>query len=266
VIHIDRGHEPAALSRAREARLAAARAALAAGESPTFKGYGVARKPLHEAQHGKCAYCEMQQQSTALPTEHFRPKAGVTGDPDHVTSPTGYWWLAWSWDNLLFACGTCNSPARKGNHFALEHGSVPLVAEQRPPGEERPMLIDPALEDPIRHIVFVREQPHRWVPKPRQGSVRGDYTIKKLGLDRPELLTLYRNHVEHRVQPRLDAVRLALGKAEPREITRAWYRCLKTLFCAQTPFHGLSYDVVDVSISAAARTHWSLSLPRPGVR
>ena len=265
MIHIERGQEPEVLIRARDARLPASRGAIAAGQPPTFKGYGVARKPLHAAQHGKCAYCEMQQQSTALPTEHFRPKAGVTRDPEHPTSSQGYWWLAWSWENLFFACGTCNSPARKGNHFALERGSVPLMAEQQPAGGEVPMFIDPAREDPIEHIMFVREQTRRWVPRPRGGSPRGDYTIRKLGLDRPELLTLYRSHVEHTVQPRLDAVRTALAKADAREIARAWYRCVKTLFCPQAPFHGLSYDVVDASISLTARVEWKLTLPRPGV-
>lgn len=266
MIFIERGLEPEALTRAREARLAAASAALAAGQPLAFKGYGVARKPLHEAQHGKCAYCEMQQQSTALPTEHFRPKAGVTADSDYVTSSQGYWWLAWRWENLFFACGTCNSPARKGNHFALERGSIPLAVEQQPPGGEVPMFIDPAREDPIDHIVFVREQPRRWVPRPRGGSPRGDYTIRKLGLDRPELLTLYRNHVDHTVQPRLDVVRMALAKADAREIASAWYRCIKTLFCPPTPFHALSHDVIDASISAMIRRDWRLDLPRPGLR
>jgi uncharacterized protein (TIGR02646 family) len=264
VIHIERGQEPQALVRAREARLPTARADIAAGKPPTFDGYTVAREHLHAAQHGKCAYCEVQQQSTALPTEHFRPKAGVTADADFVTSPSGYWWLAWSWHNLFFACGTCNSPARKGNHFALARGSVVLRAEQEPPGEESPMFIDPAREDPIDHIMFVREQPRRWVPRPRRGSPRGDYTIKKLGLDRPELLTLYRDHVEHRVQQRLDEVRAALAKADPRAIARAWSRCLKTLFCPQAPFHALSHDVVDNSIPTHVRAEWRLSLPRPG--
>ncbi len=266
MIHIERGPEPEALVRAREARLARARAAIAAGRPPTFEGYGVARKPLHEAQHGKCAYCEVQQQSTALPTEHFRPKAGVTDDPDHLTSSQGYWWLAWSWENLFFACDTCNSQARKGSHFALEPGSTPLVVEQQPPGGEVPMFIDPAREDPIDHIVFVRELPHRWVPRPRGGSPRGDYTIKKLGLDRPELVTLYRNHVERTVQPRLDAVRLALRRPDARQIAKTWFRCIRTLFCPQERFHGLSYDVVDASMSADVRTEWRLDLPRPGPR
>lgn len=266
MIRIERGREPEALIRAREARLPAARASVAAGQAPTFEGYTVAREPLHEAQHGKCAYCEMQQQSTALPTEHFRPKGGVTADADHVTSPHGYWWLAWSWHNLFFACGTCNSPARKGNRFALARGSVALVAEQQPPGAESPLLIDPGREDPIDHIVFVREQPRRWVPRPRRGSLRGDYTIKTLGLDRPELLTLYRDHVEHRVQPRLDDVRAALGQADPREIARAWQRCLKTLFCPPTPFHALSYDVIETRISEDERRERRLELPRPSLR
>ena len=146
---------------------------------PAIYNAPAVRQALHKAQHGKCAYCEMQQQSTALPTEHFRPKGGVTTDVDYVTSPQGYWWLAWSWHNLFFACGTCNSPARKGNHFALA---------------------------------------------------------------------------------------AALVRADSREIVRAWHRCLKTLFCPPTPFHALSYDVIEASVPEDARKRWRLALPRPGRR
>jgi uncharacterized protein (TIGR02646 family) len=257
VIRIERGDEPDALRSARQRRLS---------ESPAFKGYGVARAPLHRAQHGKCAYCEMQQQDVALPTEHFRPKARVTDDPDHQTALTGYWWLAWTWGNLLFSCATCNSPARKGNHFALERGSIPLQAGQEPPCDERPMFVDPSREDPLEHISFVQLRPGRWVPRARRGSERGEYTIIKLGLDRPELLTLYDRHVRHTVQPLLQQIRAVLKLGDSRDVSKTWSCCLRRLFCPEAPFHALSYDVLEDGISATERGRWRLELPRPGPR
>jgi uncharacterized protein (TIGR02646 family) len=266
VIRIERGDEPEALRRAREARLAAALQSISQGTKPIFKGYGVARMPLYRAQHGKCAYCETIQQSTALPTEHFRPKAAVVADRDHVTAETGYWWLAWTWDNLFFACTTCNSAARKGNHFALRRGSIPLRPSQSPPAQEVSMFIDPSREDPLEHIEFVMLRVGHWVPRARRGSDRGVYTIAKLGLDDPGLLDLYARHVRHIVQPCLQDVRAALIQQDPRELTKQWSRCVRRLFCEKAPFHALSYDVLDQAIPSAVRTQWRLELPRPGPR
>lgn len=62
------------------------------------------KKQLDGIYHGKCAFCETRNEQ--LHVEHFRPKRG------------GYYWLAYSWDNLLLACATCNS--FKGNDFPLD--------------------------------------------------------------------------------------------------------------------------------------------------
>lgn len=53
--------------------------------------------------HGKCAYCEMYDPSPHV--EHYRPKRG------------GYYWMAYSWDNLILSCSQCN--IRKGNQFPI---------------------------------------------------------------------------------------------------------------------------------------------------
>lgn len=64
-----------------------------------YKGGKVAgerdvQKILKELYHEKCAFCE--QKAEVLAVEHFRPKSI-------------YYWLAYSWDNLLLACQKCNS-------------------------------------------------------------------------------------------------------------------------------------------------------------
>ena len=263
MIRIDRGHMPLNFELIEAQYISKVEGAIARGHQPHFKGYQRARAPLHRAQHGKCAYCEMQCQETANPTEHFRPKGSVTVDPHYVTSSVGYWWLAWDWNNLLFSCTTCNSQARKGNHFALEAGSTPLAPHEPPPGDERPMFIDPSREDPIDHITFVQLRRGHWVPRPRRRSTRGEYTIAKLGLDRPDLLTFYRDHVERTVQPQLQHVRAALRTEDPKMISTAWRRSMRLLFHPRVRFHALSHDVLNTTIGAKDRQRWRLSLPRP---
>lgn len=63
---------------------------------------------LNVIYHGKCAFCESKLES--MHVEHFRPKRG------------GYYWLAYSWDNLLLCCPTCN--INKSNVFPLADGGV----------------------------------------------------------------------------------------------------------------------------------------------
>lgn len=56
----------------------------------------------------KCAYCETFVEQMVV--EHYRPKRG------------GYYWLAYSWDNLLLACPTCNG--FKGDAFPVSKDRV----------------------------------------------------------------------------------------------------------------------------------------------
>lgn len=60
----------------------------------------------------KCAYCE---DFCKAEIEHYRPKKGVTGLPDH----NGYFWLCYEWSNLLPSCRYCNTEGGKGNKFPL---------------------------------------------------------------------------------------------------------------------------------------------------
>lgn len=64
------------------------------------------KKALNDIYHGKCAFCETRSES--MQVEHFRPKRG------------GYYWLAYSWDNLLLSCPTCNT--NKSDEFPLAEG------------------------------------------------------------------------------------------------------------------------------------------------
>ncbi len=61
---------------------------------------------LKQESHGKCAYCESPTDVVAHgDVEHFRPKSK-------------YWWLAYCYDNHLFACQICNQ-SHKGDKFPI---------------------------------------------------------------------------------------------------------------------------------------------------
>jgi len=73
-----------------------------------------AKVQLIEESGGKCAYCEANTDVVAHgDVEHYRPKSI-------------YWWLAYTYDNYLYACQICNQ-SYKGDHFPV--GSIqPLAA------------------------------------------------------------------------------------------------------------------------------------------
>jgi uncharacterized protein (TIGR02646 family) len=232
-----------------------------------LRKYEVARDALWLAQHYKCCYCEGREQSKRNDVEHFRPKARADRRPgsrqDH-----GYWWLAWTWENLLFSCRNCNQAPAKLDKFPLAEGSQALLAGQFPPGKERPLLIDPAMESGIKHIQFVWMRhgtavTNKWWPRPRQGSHQGAATIKVCMLDRPDLLDLYGSHVERNVKPRTDDIRLALQEGRIVDARREWSRSLVTLLNPSQEYIGLSYDALDHFIPAVLRKQHQLQLRLP---
>lgn len=72
------------------------------------------KEKLQEIYHGKCAYCESSMEQ--LEVEHYRPKRG------------GYYWLAYSWDNLLLACPKCNQ--KKRDDFPIQSERVRFDADR----------------------------------------------------------------------------------------------------------------------------------------
>ncbi|HVG57022.1 MAG TPA: hypothetical protein VNA24_00600 [Hyalangium sp.] len=63
-----------------------------------------------------CAYCQRRPSNRRGEVDHFRPKAG------NGTEHSGYWWLAYAFENHLLACHDCNH--RKGSRFPLEEGAI----------------------------------------------------------------------------------------------------------------------------------------------
>jgi uncharacterized protein (TIGR02646 family) len=264
VIRIERGPEPTALPSVRARELQRVRSIVSAGQldSDTIgKEYSVVKRELWIQQLMRCCYCEAPIQCDYSDVEHFRPKARA--DRRNGALDPGYWWLAWTWENLLFSCPNCNRSAKK-DFFPLEAGSVPLLPEEPPPGRELPTLIDPFSEDPVESIQFVFDGRH-WRPTGRNGSKRGQQTVELLKLDRMDLLTLYDSHVNDIVKPHTEATLEAIQRQDLERIQREWKR-VRALLLPRRPFVALSFDAIDLFVPEAVRAQWGLELPRPPAR
>ena len=253
MIRIVRPPEPTALPSVRATQLAAARDALSAGRPITFAGHGTVKDDLFTMQQRKCCYCEKrEEQAKYRDVEHFRPKAR-------------YWWLAWTWENLLFACVDCNRE-HKREQFPLAPGSTPLLPEQSPPGGEHPLLLDPAAEDvdPMDEIVFRRmsiQREERWMPVGQ--TDRGRETIRVCRLDRQELVTSYTHHVRDLVRPKLSTFLATSRDGDAQAVHRAWSTLHRGLLGRAQPFRALSHDALAALVDPALRERHGLRLPRP---
>jgi 5-methylcytosine-specific restriction endonuclease McrA len=271
MIRIRRGDEPDALRDVRATELPRVRALHAAKVPPARLTadeigvrYQVAKKALWEAQHYKCAYCESQEQLKRNDAEHFRPKTEADRRPG-VAADHGYWWLAWTWDNLLFACRNCNQYPAKHIQFPLDTGSVALAPEEQPPGRELPLLIDPETTSGIDHIQFEPAKPHGlWTPKARNGSDKGAHTIRVCKLDAPDRLTAYTSHVTIEVGRQRALIEAAIDGGDYGEVWEAWELALGSLLDPAQRFVGLSYDALDHFFPKhPVRDRWGLTLRKP---
>jgi uncharacterized protein (TIGR02646 family) len=97
-----------------------------------------------------CGYCESEFTNSTRPAtvEHYRPKGE-------------YYWLAFSWDNIFYACGKCNNPQAgekgKGNKFGISGTKVDFdpndlsninSLSEKYNTIEKPKFINPEFEDP----------------------------------------------------------------------------------------------------------------------
>ena len=133
---------------------------------------------LAACHHGKCCYCEtVIQHPYAYPhVEHWRPKGRTCQGRGEAYLWPGYYWLAYSWDNLLWSCAFCNS-IKKGDLFPIENPAARARHHGMRIEDETPSILKPdAPEDPQRHITFQRE-------KPVGITYLGRKTIEVLGLD-----------------------------------------------------------------------------------
>ena len=142
---------------------------------------------LHQSQYGKCCYCERRRDEKGdTDVEHFRPKGKLKEKPNH----SGYWWLAYDWNNLLMSCKKCNW--RKGTKFPLTDENKRAFSENDDLTKEEPILINPLTENPEDFIKYD-------IPKNNKNPLmikaigvceRSEKTINELtGINDTELLT-----------------------------------------------------------------------------
>ena len=176
------GHNPARTTNERRTEIIQQGAYPPSGISSNYdrryKLYDI-KTSLKTIYNSKCAYCETSLEQ--LHVEHYRPKRG------------GYYWLAYSWDNLLLSCPTCNG--KKGDNFPIAASSKVVYDEDRDTLDrintlsalydnlEKPMLINPetASEQLLKTANFDKKG-LMFSDDPSMNA-----TIKTCGLDRDAL-------------------------------------------------------------------------------
>lgn len=108
----------------------------------------------------------------------------------------GYYWLAYDWTNLMFACEKCNQSFKK-NHFPIRRTEYRIGnhLDHNHLGKEKPFLINPYTENPRNSIRF-KEAIAYGIDK----NKRGKKTIEILGLNRKEkngISSLYEERLQH---------------------------------------------------------------------
>jgi uncharacterized protein (TIGR02646 family) len=165
---------------------------------------------------GRCAFCERRiavdgyaSRSLGASVTHYRPPWGAV-DHAGAVSMDHYWWLAYTWENLLPACADCIRA--KGNRFPIERAE--RASRREPLDRERPYLLDPTTDDPEPHLIF---QPDGTVVGATQ---RGATTVEALALNRSSLVSARRSAAKERGKPgpadEFQALRRQLGALPKR--------------------------------------------------
>ena len=145
------------------------------------------RESIWRDQHNKCCYCEKNLElKRESDVEHFRPKGKVTEDKDHP----GYWWLSYTWENLMYSCKHCNS-AHKANRFPLRDPLKRVYDERADLSDEEPKLINPYLEDPEAMFVYEAQGADTFVyilPSGTDTTGKAQVTIEVCGLNRTMIM------------------------------------------------------------------------------
>ncbi len=187
-------------------------------------------------------------------------------DPDkQANAGPGYWWLAWSWENLVFGCVSCNGASRKGTRFPLTRGSPVLGLHEQPPGREQALLLDPTdqLINPMDVLRFRWDGKH-WRPFPINDDARAAWTIAVLGLDGPSLLGLYRSKVKTLTQM-ARAFKTRLDEQAPTpSILAEWITLHGSALATGESFLALTHDWLASTFAAEIARH-GLILERPSL-
>lgn len=149
---------------------------------------------LEELFHRKCAYCEARLGEVDWQVEHFRPKRSVAERPDHP----GYYWLAYTWENLYPSCVPCNQSRQdkplwddpvagategKADQFPIEDENLRVMCPGDDLALERPLLLDPCNDDPETALIYTT----LGEIEPALGNFRAEESIRVFHLTRRRL-------------------------------------------------------------------------------
>jgi len=145
---------------------------------------------LKRIYHEKCAFCETYIKNEVGDIEHFRPKNANANQAKKCDKTYSYYWLAFSWDNLLPCCSRCNG--KKSNCFDIEGNRVNYNSEELFDlhdkmevynREEKPKLLHPEYDSFENDIRFSK------YGEIESDNERVNYTVTICDLNRENLKT-----------------------------------------------------------------------------
>jgi len=142
------------------------------------KIYRKVKLQLLELYEFKCCYCESKLSGTEI--EHFRPKSE-------------YYWLVFSWDNILPVCSQCNKNKNKGffTEFPkiVTDAIITVIQAQNKIHNynelEKPLLVNPEIDTILDDTLSFEKN---GTMKSSNEFDKFSKTIELLKLNRPELL------------------------------------------------------------------------------
>ena len=201
----------------------------------TYYNDRVVKDVLIEMHHWKCCYCEAKKYERGeLQIEHFRPKGAVRQSVDDRNEYPGYYWLAYSWENLLLACQACNT--KKGTKFPLSNPDQRARSHHDDLKIEQILFVNPAEDDPRDHIRFQNDTPYPLTERGRQ-------TINDLELRR-DGLTEERLRYVGLLNVHLDILKDASGSGR-QGLQQEAERVLKKSLQQDEPFSAMIVDLVN---------------------
>ena len=168
------------------------------------------RIALSRSQHEKCCFCEGRFGAFApAHVEHYRPKGSTRQDKSSERQYPGYYWLAYSLDNLYWCCQACNT--NKSDFFPLDAPEKRARSHSSDLADEKPLILDPSgQDDPRIHIRFLDDIAD-------SSTKAGRKTIEVIDLNRQALIDERRKHLNFLIALH-DVIRLSDRSSNPEVI------------------------------------------------
>jgi len=208
-------------------------------------GHDELRRALLKLFHKKCAYCESKIAGIFdWEVEHYRPKGRVAESTNHP----GYYWLAYTWENLYTGCTFCNQRRRdrgtwedpQGGPTAGKLDQFPLSNESKramdhnediSKEEDYRLLIDPCEDEPETELTF----DIKGDVIPIGSNERATKTRDVLHLDRSDLKQTRKQHINFI----FEVIKDTIEEMDPGNETVVRDVILKSFAKSDRPYAGL---------------------------